>query len=231
MTHVLEFLHYPDDPDSEVAMEMLTEAVMTITSGIEIRKRIVRPGSLCCGHTMEIRINGKRVRDVATGPPVPGNFVNCEVGDLPPCWAVEAAILNAIKPSGILFLCVANSARSQLAEGIARSMAPGDVKVFSAGSAPTVLREEVVRVLAEIGIDASSQYAKPIDAIPTDQVDAVITVCGEEVCPVWLHPAARVHWAMPDPAAVQGPDRIRAFREVRNELLMRIRRVFQDWHA
>ena len=228
MKQVLEILHYPDDIDASVAMEMVTEAVMLITSGIEIHEKVVQPGSLCCGHTMEIRINGKRVRDVATGPPVPGNFVNCEVGDLPPCWAVEAAVLNAIKPRGILFLCVANSARSQLAEGIARSLAPDNVKIFSAGSAPSALREEVVRVLAEIGIDATSQYAKPIDVIPTDQVDAVVTVCGEEVCPVWLHPAARVHWAMPDPAAVQGPERIRAFREVRDELLMRIRRIFED---
>ena len=228
MKHVLEILHYPDDLDAEVAMEMVTEAVMTITSGVEIHEREVQPGALCCGHTMEIRIDGKTVRDVATGPPVPGNFVNCEVGDLPPCWAVEAAVLNAIKPRGILFLCVANSARSQLAEGIARSLAPDDVQVFSAGSAPTALHEDVVQVLAEIGIDASSQYAKPIDAIPTDLVDAVVTVCSEEVCPVWLHPAARVHWSMPDPAAVQGPDRIQAFRELRNELLLRIRRIFED---
>ena len=86
--------------------------------------------------------------------------------------------------------CVANSARSQMAEGIARSLAPTDVKISSAGSAPSKVNSLAVRVLAEIGIDATGQRSKSVNDIPPDDVDAVITLCAEEVCP--SRPAPRV---------------------------------------
>ena len=62
-----------------------------------------------------------------------------------------------VEAQGILFLCVANSARSQMAEGIARSLAPADVRIGSAGSRPTSVRSEAIAVLGEIGIDISGQ--------------------------------------------------------------------------
>ena len=71
-------------------------------------------------------------------------------------WRTEAAELRASQPRHILFLCVANSARSQMAEGIARSLAPQGVKVSSAGSSPASVRTHAIRALKEIGIDISS---------------------------------------------------------------------------
>ena len=71
-----------------------------------------------------------------------------------PRWLLEAAVLRALQPRHLLFLCVANSARSQLAEGLARSLAPSGVRISSAGSQPGQLRPEAAQVLAELGIDA-----------------------------------------------------------------------------
>ncbi|MGC9983823.1 MAG: arsenate reductase ArsC [Polyangia bacterium] len=125
---------------------------------------------------------------------------------------------------GILFLCVANSARSQMAEGIARTLAPAGTKVWSAGSRPTSVRAEAIAVLKEIGIEISGQRAKAVAAIPAAEVDTVITLCGEEECPVFLGKATRLHWGLPDPAAANGSEaeRLDAFRKVRDELRRRI---------
>ena len=79
---------------------------------------------------------------------------------------------------GILFLCVANSARSQMAEGIARSLAPPGIKIWSAGSRPTSVRPEAIAVLQEIGIDISGHSSKSVTEIPPAEVDTVITLCG-----------------------------------------------------
>jgi protein-tyrosine-phosphatase len=121
---------------------------------------------------------------------------------------------------GLLFLCVANSARSQMAEAIARSLAPPGTQVWSAGSRPTRIRPEALTVLREIGLDTAGQRAKALGEIPAAEVDTVVTLCAEEECPAWLGPAQRLHWALPDPAAVQGSEgeRLDAFRGVRDEL-------------
>jgi arsenate reductase len=125
---------------------------------------------------------------------------------------------------GALFLCVANSARSQMAEGIARAMLPPEVKVWSAGSRPTSVRPEAIAVLAEIGIDISGHRSKAVTEIPAAEVDTVVTLCGEEECPVFLGQATRLHWGLPDPAATVGgeAERLAAFRRVRDELRARI---------
>jgi thioredoxin type arsenate reductase len=125
---------------------------------------------------------------------------------------------------GILFLCVANSARSQMAEGIARKLLPAEVRVWSAGSRPTRVWPEAIAVLREIGIDISAHRSKAVAEIPAAEVDTVITLCGEEECPLFLGKAERLHWGLPDPAAVMGSDdeRLAAFRQVRDELQMRI---------
>jgi protein-tyrosine-phosphatase len=142
----------------------------------------------------------------------------------PPDWHVEAAALRSLRPGHILFLCVANSARSQLAEGIARSLASPEVKISSAGSVPTSVRPQAVAVLSEIGIDISDHVSTGIDYVARP-VDAVITLCEEEVCPVWLEDARRLHWGLPDPAGVEGTDdeQLEAFRSVRDELRRRLR--------
>jgi arsenate reductase len=143
-------------------------------------------------------------------------------------WTIEAEIVRAKRPRHILFLCVANSARSQMAEGIARSLAPEGVRISSAGSAPSSVRPEAVQVLGEIDIDISGQRSKGIDAVDASSVDAVITLCAEEVCPVFPGNAHRGHWGLPDPAAVTGTEenRLNAFRSVRDELRRRLEFLF-----
>jgi arsenate reductase len=130
--------------------------------------------------------------------------------------------------NGILFLCVANSARSQIAEGIACALAPPGLKIWSAGSRPTSVRPEAIVVLREIGIDISGHRSKSVTEIPPSEVDTVITLCGEEECPVFLGKAKRLHWGLPDPAAVSRSEteRLEAFRAVRDELRRRITALF-----
>lgn len=143
-------------------------------------------------------------------------------------WEREAAAIAASKPKHVLFLCVANSARSQMAEGLARSMAPPGVKVSSAGSAPSTLNPLAVKALAELGLDISAQVSKSVNDVPPDGVDVVVTLCAEEVCPVFLGRAMRVHWGLPDPAGVRGDDaaKLESFRAVRDELQRRLAKVF-----
>jgi arsenate reductase len=104
------------------------------------------------------------------------------------------------KPS-VLFLCVANSARSQMAEGLARMMFGDRVQVQSAGSQPSRVNPYAIEVMKEIGADLSSQTSKSVDTIDPASVDVVITLCAEEVCPVFLGKARRLHWPIPDPAS------------------------------
>jgi thioredoxin type arsenate reductase len=143
-------------------------------------------------------------------------------------WEQEARQLRDAKPRHLLFLCVANSARSQMAEGIARALAPASVKISSAGSQPSNLNPLAVKALAEIGIDISDQCSKGVNDVQADDVEAVVTLCAEEVCPVWLGKALRFHWGLPDPAHALGDDRSRleAFRQVRDELRRRLSVVF-----
>ena len=126
---------------------------------------------------------------------------------------------------GVLFLCVANSARSQMAEGLARALWPPDIEVWSAGSRPAPVRPEAVQVLAEIGIDISGQRSKSVAEIPAAKVDTVVTLCGEEECPVFLGRATRLHWPLLDPAAGPAFPReavLARFREVRDGLRARL---------
>ena len=145
-----------------------------------------------------------------------------------PTWQAEAAELRRLSPRHVLFLCVANSARSQMAEGIARALAPAGVTISSAGSAPSRLNPLAVRALAEIGLDISSQYSKRVEDVPPEGVEAVITLCAEEVCPVFLGAARRVHWGLPDPAGrgATEAEQLQAFRDVRDELARRLAVVF-----
>ena len=144
-------------------------------------------------------------------------------------WRHGAEALRDSAPRGVLFLCVANSARSQIAEGVALLLAPPAVSLFSAGSAPTTVQPEAVAVMAEIGVDIEWHRSKHVDEIPGSQIDTVITLCTEEVCPVYPGEVRKLHWALPDPAAVDaGEDRIGAFRAVRDELMDRLSVVFGE---
>ena len=148
-----------------------------------------------------------------------------------PAWMAEADRLRALRPRHILFLCVANSARSQMAEGIARSLAPEGVRVSSAGSVPSIVRPQAIRALGEIGIDIGGHRSKGVESIDSSSVDAVITLCAEEVCPVFLGNSHRLHWGLPDPAGVEGDEdrKMQAFRKIRDELDRRLKFLFKDW--
>ena len=217
-------------PHADDAVQRIRDTLDALTPGTEPRVREVadqeEAKSLGFPGSPTIRVNGRDLEGEAPGPPT----LECRrYGDaaIPPTWLMEAAVLRALAPKHFLFLCVANSARSQMAEGIARSLAPEGVRVSSAGSEPTKIRPEAVQVLEEIGIDPGPQHSKGMDDVG-EGVEAVVTLCAEEVCPAWLGKAWRVHWGLPDPAAVEGPgdERLNAFREIRDELRRRLGMVF-----
>lgn len=124
----------------------------------------------------------------------------------------------------ILFLCVANSARSQMAEGLAKKILGSKATVLSAGSKPSRVNSYAVRVMQEIGIDISNQTSKSVDTIDPRDVDLVITLCAEEVCPIFLGAAQKIHWPLPDPATPQSDEtaQLALFRSVRDEIQKRI---------
>ncbi|MBX5452016.1 MAG: arsenate reductase ArsC [Thermogemmatispora sp.] len=131
----------------------------------------------------------------------------------------------------VLVLCTANSARSQMAEGLLRTLAGNQLEVASAGIAPSQVHPLARRVMAERGIDISAQRAKSVDEFRGQSFDVVITVCDQaaEQCPVFPGRAQRLHWSFPDPAAVTGSEeeQLAAFRAVRDGLEQRIR----EWLA
>jgi len=126
-----------------------------------------------------------------------------------------------------LFLCVGNSARSQMAEAFLREMAGDRFEAHSAGSAPKGLHPLTVKVMAEIGIDLSAASSTHLQAYLGQPFDLVVTTCAEaeEACPVW--PGANViHWRFDDPAAALGSEaeRLEVFRSVRDRIRDRISR-------
>ena len=122
--------------------------------------------------------------------------------------------------TGILFLCVANSARSQMAEGLARVYFGARASIQSAGSVPTTVNPLAIAALDERGIDISAQESACVDLVDPDTVDVVVTLCADEVCPAFLGEARRIHWPLPDPAASTGSaaEQLDHFRVVRNEI-------------
>ena len=129
---------------------------------------------------------------------------------------------------GVLFLCVANAARSQMAEALARSLFGDRVSVQSAGSMATAVHRGAVAAMAERGIDISAATSKSVDTIDPAGVDIVITLCAEEVCPVWPGRIERLHWPLPDPAGASPASRVARFAETRDELDRRLRQLGRE---
>lgn len=127
----------------------------------------------------------------------------------------------------ILFLCVANSARSQLAEGLAKTIFR-DAEIESAGSNPGKLNPYAVKAMKEIGIDISRHYSKSVDELSPQFIvglDYVITLCAEEICPLFISKAKKIHWPIPDPATNQSlPEKemLQRFREAREDIQQKL---------
>lgn len=228
----IEVLVFDGCPHAEAAMQQAHTVAERLGPGITVARvdvdtpeKAAESGFL---GSPSIRVNGADIE----GKTASAGRLCCRTYEggsgTPPEWLVEAAVLGALSPRGVLFLCVANSARSQLAEGIARSLAPPGVTVWSAGSQPTRVRPEAIAALGEVGLDISGHRSKSVSEIPAAKVDTVITLCGEEECPVFLGKARRLHWGLPDPAGVGGSkaDREDAFRRTRDELRRRLAAVF-----
>lgn len=138
------------------------------------------------------------------------------------------------EPIRILFVCTGNSARSQLAEGLANHLGKGKVEAHSAGTHPFGVNPHAVAVLREIGIDISGHYSKGLDDVP-GPFDRVFTLCDSaaSLCPAPILGAPTTHWPTPDPSFVGGGgDAVRqAFREVRDRLARQIGELIRSLEA
>lgn len=137
-----------------------------------------------------------------------------------------------MNPPSILILCTGNSCRSHLAEGLLREALGPQFRVASAGSKPAGYVHPLgIRAMAEIGIDISDHRSKHLDEFLTDEVETVITVCGnaDQACPVFPGQVNRHHWPFDDPAHATGTEdeQMAVFRRVRDE----IAQVFRAYAA
>ena len=120
----------------------------------------------------------------------------------------------------VLFICTHNSARSQMAEGFLRALYGQYYDVFSAGTEPTVVHPDTIRVMKEVGIDISSHRAKNASEFVGREIDEVVTVCDQakETCPFFPYGKRLLHQSFPDPSSFEGreEDRLALFRQVRD---------------
>lgn len=133
---------------------------------------------------------------------------------------------------GILFLCVANSARSQMAEGLARWLFGEQVPVQSAGSEPSVVNPYAIEVMRELGIDLGTHRSKSVETVDPTSVHTVITLCAEEVCPAFLGGARRLHWPIPDPASkdpsIPREEMLERFRRARDTIRQKLEHLARE---
>jgi protein-tyrosine-phosphatase/DNA-binding transcriptional ArsR family regulator len=128
----------------------------------------------------------------------------------------------------LLILCTHNSARSQMAEGVLRSVSHGQIDVASAGSEPTSVNPEAVAAMSRIGVDISAHRSKSLDGFTGQEFDYIITVCDRvrEVCPAFPGNPEHIHWSFPSPADVADPkERAHAFDQTALGLITRSRHL------
>jgi arsenate reductase len=125
----------------------------------------------------------------------------------------------------VLFLCVENSCRSQMAEALLNRLAQDRFEAESAGISPSRVHPLAIRVMREMGIDISKNRSKSVDEMAGKRFDYVITVCdpAREACPVFPSAGQVLHWSFEDPAAAVGEDRLEVFRRVRDQIDRQIR--------
>lgn len=129
----------------------------------------------------------------------------------------------------VLFVCIQNSARSQMAEAYLNALCPEDFAAESAGLEPGDLNPLAVTAMAEVGIDISKKETRAVfDLFKREkQYSYVITVCdaaSAERCPVFPGGARRLHWSFPDPGALEGAleDRLAQTRQIRDQIRAKI---------
>jgi arsenate reductase (thioredoxin) len=132
----------------------------------------------------------------------------------------------------IMFLCTANSCRSQMAEGFAKEYSRGSVEVHSAGLMAAGVNRRAIAVMQEVGIDISGQQSKEIDENLLRQMDIVITLCGhaEQTCPLTPPQIKRIHWPIRDPVGTIGNEEhiMDDFRRTRDEIKEKVRELIKD---
>lgn len=126
------------------------------------------------------------------------------------------------RPIRVLFLCVHNSARSQMAEGMLRAWGGDGFDAHSAGNVATQVRPLAARAMSELGVDIGGQRSKDVTEYAGQQFDFAVTVCDDatEACPFFPGAKSQLHWRFDDPAAAQGTDeeKLEAFRRIRDEI-------------
>ena len=126
----------------------------------------------------------------------------------------------------ILFICTHNSARSQMAEGLLRSLGGDQFEAFSAGTEATHVRPLAIKAMTELGIDISNQQSKTLGRYLNEPFDEVITVCDSaaEACPLFPGAVKMKHWSFPDPSKATGSDeeQLAVYRHVRDDIRARI---------
>jgi arsenate reductase (thioredoxin) len=122
----------------------------------------------------------------------------------------------------VLFICTHNAARSQMAEGLLRSLAGDRYEVFSAGTEPGTVHPYAVRVMAEISMDISLHRSKNVDEFVGHPIDMVITVCdhAKETCPIFPGGSRKIHHSFEDPSALTWPEEaiLAGFRRIRDKI-------------
>lgn len=136
--------------------------------------------------------------------------------------------------TGVLFLCEYNSCRSQIAEGLARQIAPPGVNIYSAGLYRSRVNATAIEVMREVGVNISGQTSKTVTEVPLQEIGLVVTLCDPAVgaCPT-LPGMRQLHWLYPDPIrASGGPDVVRqAARAVRDDLAARLKTLWPSAHT
>ncbi len=131
----------------------------------------------------------------------------------------------------VLFLCTANSCRSQMAEGIINHFLGDKIEAFSAGTEATYVNPLAIEVLKEIGIDISQYQSKNLTVFDGQSFDYVITLCGSanETCPLYIGGTKKTHIGFDDPAKVKGEKEefLHEFRRVRDEIKEKLTAFFQ----
>lgn len=124
----------------------------------------------------------------------------------------------------VLFVCIENSCRSQMAEGFAKQLGGGVIEVHSAGSRPSgVVNPKAIAAMKDAGIDISNHESKGFDDLPGGEWDAIVTMGCGDACP-FLPAKTRLDWDLPDPANMLPPE----FNKIRDQIRRRVAELIEN---